>query len=773
MTEGALGSQLPMRAVASRIFPAAKPLAPFLSISRISSSGWRAIDHIGCHGIDPRTVRPTASPRSALCFAAGASASGSPPSPSTRPSVPVNLPPYLASLSPEQLAAAAAPLVPTRVVAGPGSGKTRVLIARVSHLIHDHGAQPWQIAAITFTNKAAGELKERLGITLGEEAATAVFAGTFHSLCYRLLRKGGMSELPEAGRTSAFTLYDEEAAKAVITKLVRQEEPHLKVGVGLFEWDCLDAASPFSFALLCCSPPFFLSERRFLFFLEPQELSLPRLLRAYRIIFLFFLFKKKKKTKPYLFAPQVTDVKRRVRSLSSSISRVKNAQRAWAALRGKEVVFSSLRIINGSDDTFDKAYADDLAHWYDLYEDALKGADAVDFDDLLGLTAALLARQPRYRDRLRRRIRYLLIDEFQDTNTTQYELVRLIAGEADSEWVDKTAAAAAAVDESGNHGVPQGQQRHQGAHLYVVGDPDQAIYGWRGADPFHMRRAFKMDFPRGETFFLSDNYRSTEPILKAASAVIAANPADASDGCSRALRPIRGVGSRVRVVHLRDAEAEAMYIAEEVESTLKSGRCKPENIAILLRVHFQAVAVEKQLAKRGIKYVLVGGLPFWRRKEVQDVMAYLRLAVCGGARGSDVAVDRVINLPKRGLGDAAVAKLNAYAQMMRASLSEALFGGDDYDAAAAGGGGDVGELPRLPSAKELGISAKALESVEAFRTAVWAARAEAARGSLSTAIRTIIQQASWPTRCFCYRVGVLMALNVQATQPACRTSTTS
>jgi superfamily I DNA/RNA helicase len=662
---------------------------------------------------------PAAAARRTVVAAAAPSPSPPPARPAQAGPTPGMAAPHLAGLSVEQAAAACSPLGATRVVAGPGSGKTRVLTARAAHLVHAHGASPWQVAAITFTNKAADELRERLGAALGPAAAGELFAGTFHSLCYRVLRRS-LSRLPGTGRTENWTLYDQDAALALLSKLVRAAHP---------DWSAADARDA-------------------------------------------------------------------ARGVQGRVSRLKNGLLSCHGLGGERAVaaFAALeRGAAGGAATPAEQRADaELAAWFDAYECALRAADALDFDDLLGGAVALLRGDAELRGRLRRRWRHVLVDEFQargnacfacfvyvlpprsharfqapgcppnqaqsapllaaaaggaraaapalgvarsrvlprpapfapllqDTNAPQYELVRLLAGpEPPTRDAQPASAAAAAAAPP----APVGS-------VFVVGDPDQAIYGWRGAEVGNMRDRFLKDFPSAALHRLCDNYRSSPAILGAAAAVIARSPAGGGGGDRAPLRPRRPAGPAVRVHVTQDAYEEADYIASEVAAALAAGACRQEEIAVLLRTHAQARPVEAALVAAGVPYVLVGGTPFWRRTEVQDVMAYLRLAV---APSDGVALDRILNVPKRGLGPASVAKLAAAAAAARATLPELLFG-------AAGAGGDSGALalPPLPPPKALGLSPKAAGAVEAFRAAVAATRAAAAARPLGAALEAAMQ----------------------------------
>ena len=499
-------------------------------------------------------------------------------------------PDYLRGLNPEQLEAVTSPIAPTRVIAGPGSGKTRVLTSRIAHLIAHHGVRPWQIVAITFTNKSAIEMRERLAKSLGESTAKELFAGTFHSLCYRILRRS-LEMLPNTGRATGWSLYDQEAAASVIYKLVRSASPELKSG-------------------------------------EARE-----------------------------------EAKR----IQSRISKVKNGVSSWHGLSSTEVValYYENQVVNKGGDVSveftpgQKASAADLATWFELYEDAMRAANALDFDDLLGYTTALLHRHSELRTKLRRRWRHILVDETQDTNGPQYELLKLLA-----------AARNDGSNGSTDENKPPVENSDLQQHIFAVGDPDQSIYGWRGADMRNMKHAFGLDFPASQVYFLRDNYRSSPTIIAAAEAVISRNQ-DGGDGRGKLIARCPD-GPPIHVMKVVDAYEEAEYIAGEIAKiVLREQRCRDRDIAVLFRTHQQARLIEQQLVKRNIPYILVGGTSFWRRVEIQDVLAYLRLAV---TLDDDVALMRTINTPKRGIGDASVAKLVEAAESQKTSLSKQLFG---------------------------------------------------------------------------------------------------
>jgi DNA helicase-2/ATP-dependent DNA helicase PcrA len=579
---------------------------------------------------------------------------------------------YLDGLNAEQLEAVTGPLVPTRVIAGPGSGKTKTLTSRIAHLITHHNARPWQIVAITFTNKAAIEMRERLATALGPEAASELFAGTFHSLCYRILLRS-LSLLPDTGRTDGWSIYDADASLAVIYKLVRTVYT---------DWKSKEA-------------------------------------------------------------------REHAKTLQSRISRIKNGVSRYHGVKPIDVVYDYYTtVLGGNPPTMtpaEKASADDLAEWFEMYEQAMRSANALDFDDLLGYTTAVLRHDVELRERLRRRWRHVLVDEFQDTNSPQYELVKLLAGIDDEKNATHLNQNSNTTNSSGGIGNGAAVVTRSKSHVFVVGDTDQAIYGWRGADVRNMRTLFQYDFPTGEVYRLRDNYRSTPGILTAAQAVISRN----NDGDRAGLRAHRPQGPPIRVRCLTDAFEEAESVAREIGNLLRSNTCRDRDIAVLFRTHMQARFIEQQLVKQSIPYVLVGGVSFWRRVEIQDILAYVRLAV---TLDDDVALKRVINVPKRGIGDVSLAKLEAagveseggsLCRFLWPSSKESISCCTDTDISSGTdrplsttNGHHL--LEPLPQVKKL-LSAKTAATVEHFRDILLQMREELATQPLSVALQRIIE----------------------------------
>src|SRR5919198_1856525 len=426
---------------------------------------------------------------------------------------------YLADLNEAQRAAVLATEGPLLVVAGAGSGKTRVLTYRVAHLIHAIGVKPNEILAITFTNKAAGEMRERLERMLGA-TARAIWILTFHAACGRILRR----EAERLGYRSNFTIYDDQDQVRLV-----------KV--------CL------------------------------EELG----------------------KDPKRFSP---------RGIHSQISREKNN------LVSPEQYLS--RVASFWDQT--------VAETYELYQRRLHASNAVDFDDLIMLTVEVLERFPEALTRWRKAFRYVLVDEYQDTNHAQYRLLQLLAGE---------------------HG-----------NVFAVGDPDQSIYAFRGADIRNILE-FERDFGGARLIALEQNYRSTNSILRSANAVIANN----RERKPKNLWSELGEGDPVRVVEVEDEHAEARFVAAEVAALIDEGFTGAE-LAVFYRTNAQSRVLEDVLVRQEIPYQVIGGPRFYERAEIKDAIAYLQ--VIDNAYDA-VSLTRIANKPRRGIGDASLARLQTFA----------------------------------------------------------------------------------------------------------------
>src|SRR5438067_1856054 len=429
---------------------------------------------------------------------------------------------YLDALNPEQREAVEWTDGPVLVLAGAGTGKTRVLTTRIAHLLATDRAKPWQILSVTFTNKAAREMKHRIGDLIGGVVEGMQWLGTFHSIGARMLRRH--AEL--AGLKSNFTILDADDQ----LRLMKQ---------------VMDAAN--------------IDEKRW-----------------------------------------------PARTLAAFIDGWKNRGLAPSDVtEGESQGFA-----------FGKGRA-----LYRAYQERLKSLNAADFGDLLLDTLNILKSQPEILGDYRSRFRYILVDEYQDTNVVQYLWLRLLAGSA--------------------------------GNLCVVGDDDQSIYGWRGAEIENILR-FERDFPGAKVIRLERNYRSTPAILGAASGLIAAN----KGRLGKTLWTEGEPGEKIRVAGVWDAEEEARNVASDAED-LHRQKHPWAQMAVLVRASFQMREFEDRFISLGLPYRVIGGPRFYERQEIRDAMAYLRLIAQGD---DDLAFERIVNKPMGGIGDASVAILYAYAR---------------------------------------------------------------------------------------------------------------
>ncbi|MFF5436962.1 DNA helicase PcrA [Streptomyces achromogenes] len=438
---------------------------------------------------------------------------------------------------------------PLLIVAGAGSGKTRVLTHRIAYLLAERNVHPGQILAITFTNKAAGEMKERVEQLVGPRA-NAMWVMTFHSACVRILRR----ESKKLGFTSSFSIYDAADSKRLM-------------------------------ALVC------------------RDLDLD----------------------PKRFPPK---------SFSAKISNLKNE------------LIDEEDFAAQATDGFEKT----LAQAYALYQSRLREANALDFDDLIMTTVNLLRAFPDVAEHYRRRFRHVLVDEYQDTNHAQYALVRELVGTGEHP-ADGTDAPPSEYD------VPP-------AELCVVGDADQSIYAFRGATIRNILQ-FEEDYPDATTILLEQNYRSTQTILSAANAVIERNESRRPKN----LWTNAGQGSRI-VGYVADSEHdEAQFVADEIDRLVDAGEARASDVAVFYRTNAQSRVFEEVFIRVGLPYKVVGGVRFYERKEVRDVLAYLRVL----ANPEDsVPLRRILNVPKRGIGERAEAMVDALAQREKISFPQAL-----------------------------------------------------------------------------------------------------
>ncbi len=436
----------------------------------------------------------------------------------------------MTSLNARQMEAVRAISGPVLVLAGAGSGKTSVITRKIAYLIQECGYSASRIMAVTFTNKAAREMRHRASSLLQKGEGRGLVVSTFHAMGLEMLRK----EAQHADRKSNFSIFDAEDSRSLLAELMQR-----------------DLAS-------------------------------------------------------------ATD---RIDQCQSLISRFKNL--LWSP-----------------DDALNRAQNEDeelAAKVYEAYTRHLHAYNAVDFDDLVLMPTLLLRDHADIRERWQHRVRYLLVDEYQDTNATQYELVRLLVGAQ--------------------------------ANFTVVGDDDQSIYAWRGAQPENMNQLLN-DYPGLRVIKLEQNYRSTSRILRSANQVIANNP----HVFEKRLWSEHGVGDRIRVLACRNEQAEAERIAIEILNARMMRRIEFREFAVLYRSNFQARILELELRKLQIPYRVSGGTSFFSRQEIKDLMAYLRLVI---NPDDDNAFLRVINTPRRDIGPSTLEKLGSYARQRGVGLMAA------------------------------------------------------------------------------------------------------
>ncbi|MFF2393903.1 UvrD-helicase domain-containing protein [Nocardia sp. NPDC058114] len=451
----------------------------------------------------------------------------------------------LDGLNPPQRAAVMHAGSPLLIVAGAGSGKTAVLTRRIAYLLAARGVRTGEILAITFTNKAAAEMRERVAGLVGPRAAS-MWVSTFHSSCVRILR---MQAALLPGLNSNFSIYDADDSRRLLTMISRD-----------FEID----------------------------------------------------------TKKYS-----------ARLLSTAISNLKNE------LIGPEKAAADAE----ADDTELPAL---VARVYAEYQRRLRTANAMDFDDLIGETVALLQNHPQVAEYYRRRFRHVLVDEYQDTNHAQYVLVRELVG---------------------HHSTAQ-EQAVEPSELCVVGDADQSIYAFRGATIRNIEE-FERDFPDAETILLEQNYRSTQRILSAANAVIARNEGRRE----KKLWTDSGEGELITGYVADNEHDEASFVAKEIDRLVDTGEANYGDVAVFYRTNNNSRALEEIFIRMGLPYKVVGGVRFYERKEVRDVVAYLRVL----ENPEDaVSVRRVLNTPRRGIGDRAEACVAVHAEQRGIGFAAAL-----------------------------------------------------------------------------------------------------
>jgi len=422
----------------------------------------------------------------------------------------------LDKLNKQQLNAVTAGNGPILVVAGPGSGKTRVLTQRIAYLIAVEGVRPWQILAVTFTNKAAKEMGERVKRLLPDQATEGIMLGTFHSICARILRREA-DYLPIG---SNFVIFDTDDQERIVKAVIRE----LNINEKLY----------------------------------------------------------------------------RPASVHGAISRAKN-----------ELI--------GPEEYPTTTYRDEIVkRVYVEYQKRLIASNAVDFDDILVYTARLLEENPAVRDKYAQRFRHVLVDEFQDTNLAQYALVSQLAS--------------------------------FNKNIFVVGDPDQSIYAWRGADWRNVQR-FEQDFPDAQTILLEQNYRSRQTILNAAMGVIDR----ASNRRRKKLFSERGEGEKIFFYEAPDDYAEAAFVVDSIAQLVASRQFEPGDCAVMYRTNAMSRLLEEAFLQARLPYRLVGAQRFYGRREVKDIIAFLRLI---HNPADEASLDRIINVPPRGIGDKTLTTLH-------------------------------------------------------------------------------------------------------------------
>jgi len=437
----------------------------------------------------------------------------------------------LAELNPAQREAVEIVEGPLLIVAGPGSGKTRVITYRIAYLIKVCGINPHRIMAVTFTNKAAREMAERLEKLLGQ-AAEALTLGTFHAICARILRQEGKA----VGLDSRFVIYDEEDQLSLIKRSLQE----------------LD--------------------------LDPKQYA-PRAIQS------AIKYAKSQLLTPADYAQQTSNY------FEGIVQRV-----------------------------------------YERYQQSLTQSQGVDFDDLLMRTAQLFNDHPNVLSKYQSRYLHILVDEFQDTNVTQYMLIKQLAG------------------------------KHR--NVCVVGDPDQSIYSWRFADLRNIL-SFEKDYPDARVAFLEQNYRSTKTILDVASSIISIN----SRRKPKRLWTENEAGTPISVIEAYNEDEEARFVISEIERLASEKITSPGGCAIMYRVNAQSRALEEAFMRYGISYKLVGGTRFYQRREIKDIIAYLRLIQ---NPADSISLARIINVPGRGIGQRTLAELSGWAKNQDLPLHSAL-----------------------------------------------------------------------------------------------------
>jgi DNA helicase-2/ATP-dependent DNA helicase PcrA len=484
--------------------------------------------------------------------------------------------PLLEGLNPQQSEAVTHAGGPLLVVAGAGSGKTRVLTRRIAYLMSRRNVAPYQILAITFTNKAAGEMKERVADLVGP-IAKSMWVSTFHSACVRILRQ----EATRLGYSNSFSIYDSADSQRLITIVAKELN------------------------------------------LDPKRYP--------------------------------------ARQFQSMISNAKNE------LLGPQ------DYLNAASNQFEQVVAD----VYAVYQQRLIRANAMDFDDLILKTVEVLQRYPEAKARFRSRFRHVLVDEYQDTNHAQYILVKELVGTE-----------------------LEGQMP---AELCVVGDADQSIYGFRGATIRNILQ-FELDYPNARTVLLEQNYRSTQNILNAANAVITKNESRKEKN----LWSDAGSGSPLTGYVAESEHDEASFIADEIRSLQREGVSTPGDTAIFYRTNAQSRVFEEVFMRNALPYKVVGGLRFYERREVKDLLAYLRVLA---NLEDEISLRRIINVPKRGIGDTSLDYVDEFARINDISFWQGLLRVGENGAVPSRAAQAINEFTSMVSALAVLVEAKTKPSV--------------------------------------------------------------
>jgi DNA helicase-2/ATP-dependent DNA helicase PcrA len=452
----------------------------------------------------------------------------------------------LEGLNPQQRAAVVHQGGPLLIVAGAGSGKTRVLTHRIAWLLAERQVRPGEVLAITFTNKAAGEMRERVSSLVGPRAR-AMWVSTFHSACVRILR----SEGKRLGFTGSFSIYDADDSRRLMTTVCRD----------------LD--------------------------LDPKRYP--------------------------------------ARAMAAQVSNLKNELVDFEDAKARATQHLEKTV----------------AEAYGLYQDRLRRANALDFDDLIMTTVSLLQLFPDVAEHYRRRFRHVLVDEYQDTNHAQYILVKDLVGTGDR-------------NEDGD--LPPGE-------LCVVGDADQSIYAFRGATIRNIL-AFEEDYPDATVILLEQNYRSTQTILSAANAVISRN----SDRAPKRVWSDAGDGAKIIGYVAENEHDEAAWVAGEIDRLADDDGVRPRDIAVFYRTNAQSRVFEDVFIRVGLPYKVVGGVRFYERREIRDALAYLKVLT---NPADVVSLRRILNVPRRGIGERAESAIETLAERERITFFDALHRAED------------------------------------------------------------------------------------------------